>query len=85
MELKLFLEKYKNLGYSQKRIKEILLDVFKKNSFEVESDQIEIKNTEIKVKISGAARTQFILIKTKIEKDLQEKLKAEGLFVSKIF
>ncbi len=84
MELKLLLEKYKNLGYSQKRIKEIIFDIFSSNSFVINSDQIEVKNNEVKIKISGTARTQFILYKTKIEKELQEKLKEEGLVVTKI-
>lgn len=85
MELKFLLEKYKSLGYSQKRIQEIVLEVFKQNSFVIESEKVEVKNSEIKINISGPARAQFILYKTKIEEELQNKLKKEGLVVTKIF
>jgi len=85
MEIRFLLEKYKNLGFSSKRIKEITLKVCEQFSLKLNSDDIEIKQTEVKIKISGTRRTHFVLVKGKLEKTLQEELQKEGLLVSKIF
>jgi hypothetical protein len=85
MELRLLLEKYKNLGFSQKRIKEITLLVCSNFSLKINSDDIDVKQTEIKINISGTKRMHFVLIKQKLEKQLQEELQKEGLLVTKIF
>lgn len=85
MEIKLLLEKYKNLGFSQKRIKEITLEVFKQFNLNLESSDVEIKNNEVKILISGTRRTHFVLIKRKIEEKIKEDLKKEGFFISKIY
>lgn len=85
MELKLLLERYKNFGFSQKRIKEIVLSVSEQCSFKISSEDIEIKQTEVKINVSGTKRTHFILIKQKFEDLLQKELKKEGLVVTKVF
>lgn len=85
MEIKLLLEKYKNLGFSQKKIKERALLVFKNFSLTLTDEEIQIKDTEIKIKVSGVKRAHFVLYKQKIENSLQEELKKEGLIVTKIF
>lgn len=85
MELHLLLEKYKNLGFSQKRVKEITHEVCEKFSLNFESEDIEVKETEIKIKVSGTRRAHFALIKNKLEKSLQEEFKKEGFLVTKIF
>ena len=85
MEIRLLLEKYKNLGYSQKKIKEITLEVCEKFSLKLNSEDVEIKKTEIRICISGTKRTHFVLIKQKLEESLQEEFKKEGLLVTKIF
>jgi hypothetical protein len=85
MEIKLLLERYKNIGFSERRIKEITFAVFEQNSFKLESQDVEIKQTEIKIKVSGTKKTHFVLLKQKIEKELQEALKKEGLLVTKLF
>ncbi len=85
MEIKLLLEKYKNIGFPQKKIKEITLLVCKNFLLPLGDDDIQIKDTQIKILISGAKRTQFILYKQKIEQALQEEFKKEGLIITKIF
>ncbi len=85
MEIRLLLERYKNLGFSQKKIKEITLLVFKNFSLTLTDEELQIKDTEIRIKVSGAKRTHFVLYKQKIEESLQEELKKEGLLVTKIF
>ncbi len=85
MEIRLLLEKYKNLGFSEKKIKEITLRVCEEFSLVIESDNIVIKQTEIKIQVSGAPRAHFVLIKRKFEERLQEELKKEGLKITKIY
>jgi hypothetical protein len=85
MEIRFLLEKYKNLGFSEKRIKELTLVVCEQYSLKLTSDDIDIKQSEIKIKVSGAPRAHFALIKNKIEQSLQEVLKKEGLLVTKIY
>lgn len=85
MELKFLLEKYKNLGFSQKRIKEIFMQTSKTFLLQLEDGDVEVKDGEIKIKISGSKRTHFFLIKEKLQKELQEQLQREGLKVTKIF
>lgn len=85
MEIKLLLEKYKNIGFSEKRIKDITFLMFEKFSLPLGQEDVEIKQTEIKIKISGTKRMHFVLIKQKLEKELQEELKKQGLLVTKIF
>lgn len=85
MEIRLLLEKYKKIGFSQKRIREITQDIFKEFSLIVTSDEVIVNQTELKINISGTKRTHFVLIKAKIEKRLQEELVKEGLLVTKIY
>jgi hypothetical protein len=85
MEIRLLLEKYKNLGFSQKRIKEITLSSCEKFSLKLGGDDVEIKQTEIKINISGTRRAHFVLVKQKLEQHLQEEFKKEGLLVTKIY
>ncbi len=85
MEIKFLLEKYKNLGFSQKRIKEITFEVFKQFSFSLNPGDIQIKDNEIKVMFSGTKRTHFVLIKKNLEEKIKEDLKKEGFSVFKIY
>lgn len=85
MEIRLLLEKYKNLGFSEKRIKEITLLVCNQYSLKLTSDDVVIKQSEIHIKVSGSPRAHFILIKKKLEQNLQEMFKQEGLLVTKIY
>lgn len=84
MEIKLLLEKYKKIGFPEKKIKEITFAVCEKFSLILEQEDVEIKQTEIKIKISGTKRMHFVLIKQKLEKELQEEFKKEGLLVTRI-
>lgn len=85
MQINLLLEKYKKLGFSQKRIKEIINVVFNSNNLKVEFSDIEVKDSEVKLLISGTKRTHFILMKKKIEEQIQKELEKEGIKISKIY
>lgn len=84
MEIRLLLEKYKNLGFSQKRIKEITLSVCEEFKLTLDSKDVDVKDLEVKINISGARRTHFVLIKNKLESKLQEELQKEGFVIFKI-
>ncbi len=85
MEIKLLLEKYKNIGFSERKIKDITFTICNKNLIKIEEKDIQVNQTEIKINISGTKKTHFTLLKTKIEKELQEEFKKEGLLVTKVF
>lgn len=85
MELKFLLEKYKKLGFSQKRIKELCIEISRGQGLFLMDDNVEVKDGEIKMKISGSKRTHFFLIQEKLKKQLQETFEKEGLKVTKIF
>ena len=86
MHIGLLLQKYAGLGYESKRIKEIILETFAGSfSMPLEPKDVEIKNGDVKINISGVRRTHFVLMRSQIEKALQENLSKEGFSISKIF
>lgn len=85
MEIRLLLEKYKNLGFSQNKIREITQDVFKKNNIFIETGDMDVKDFEIRLKISGVKKTEFILKKTKIQEELLLEFKNGGYSIKEIF
>ncbi len=85
MEIRFLLEKYKNLGFSEKRIKELTLEICEQYKLILTSDDVSIKQTEVKINVSGSARAHFVLVKKLLEQSLQEALAKEGLKVSKIY
>ncbi len=85
MEIKLLLEKYKKIGFSQKRIKEIFITVSKKFILELKEEDVEVKDSQIKLNISGTKRTHFVLVREKMFKELEQELSKEGLKITKIF
>lgn len=85
MEISFLLQKYAKLGNSLKRTKEIVLQTLQDDfSIHIQPSDIEIKDTEVKIKMSGVKRTHFTLLKSKIEENIQSKLKAEKILISKI-
>lgn len=86
MEIGFLLKKYARLGYSLKRTKEIILQVLKDDfSISIDPKDVEVKDNEVKLKISGVRRTELVLLRNKIEELIQAKLKEEDIIVSKIF
>lgn len=86
MEIGFLLQKYAKLGYSVKRTKEIVLQTMQDDfSIQLDSKDIEVKDGEVKIKMSGVKRTHFTLLRSKIEEAIQTKFKSEGIIVSKIF
>jgi hypothetical protein len=53
--------------------------------FGLESKDVEIKDNEVKIRVSGVRKFEFTLKRETIEKTLQENLSKEGFSVSKIF
>lgn len=85
MEIRLLLEKYKNLGYSQNKIREITQDILKKNNIFIETGDMVVKDFEIRLNISGVKKTEFILQKSKIQEELLLEFKKEGFSIKEIF
>jgi len=86
MEIGFLLKKYARLGYSLKRTKEIILQVLKDDFLiSIDPKDVEVKDNQVKLKISGVRRTEFVLLRSKIEESIQIKLKEEDIVVSKIF
>lgn len=84
MEIKLLLEKYKNFGYSQKRIQEITSEIFSQFSIILEPQDIEIKEYEIRIKVSGVRKVEYVLLKSKIQEVLLLEFKKEGFNIKEI-
>jgi hypothetical protein len=86
MQIGLLLQKYAKLGFGQKRIKEIVLATLSETfSIEIDPKDVEVKDTEVKIKVSGVRKAHMMLLRETIEKTLQENLSREGFSVSKIF
>jgi uncharacterized ubiquitin-like protein YukD len=74
-KIELFLEKYKNFGQSEKKLKEKIIKTIK-DFFDInlETRQIEIKNGKIFIKISGVEKAEIFLNKNKLEKILEKEI-----------
>lgn len=84
MEIRLLLEKYKNFGFSQKRIKEITCEVCARFSIFIKDEDIIIKEPEIRIQVSGARKVEYILLKTKIQEVLLLEFEKEGIKIKGI-
>ena len=86
MQIGLLLQKYAKLGFASKRIREIVMETMNDTfAFGLESKDVEIKDGEVKIKVSGVRKFEFTLKREIIEKTLQDNLSKEGFSVSKIF
>ena len=81
MELiSLYFAKYQNLGIESKTTKKILIDILKNVcKVEVDSKQIKIDKNDIKIDVTGAAKSQILINKVKINKEFLQKLEDFGL------
>lgn len=85
MELKFLLEKYKKIGSSEKKIKEIIQKIFLNYNIGISLNEIQIRNFDVYIKISGVKKNEYILLKNKILFDIQKNLTEEGLIVKNIY
>ncbi len=86
MQIGLLLQKYAQLGFGQKRIKEIVLSTLVDSfSIEIDPKDVEVKDTQVKIKVSGVRKAHMALMRETIEKTLQENLSKEGFSVTNIF
>ena len=86
MEIGLLLKKYAGLGFASKRIKEIVLSTLNDSfSMGLSPADVELKDGEVRIRISGTRRTHFALLRQDIEKALRENLSKEGFSIHKIF
>ena len=81
MELiSLYFSKYQNLGLESRTTKKILMDVLKEISkVEIDSKQIKIEKNDIKISVTGAAKSQILINKVKINKEFLRRLEDGGL------
>ena len=85
MELRFLLEKYKKIGSSEKRIKEIVQKIFLEYKIELLPQEILIRDQGVFIKISGSKKIEYTLLKHKIIYDIQKNLTEEGLIVKDIY
>ena len=81
MELiSLYFSKYQNLGLESKKTKEILINILKEIAkVEVEAKQIKIEKNEIKISVTGGAKSQILIYQTKINKEFLKQIEEKGL------
>jgi hypothetical protein len=81
MELiSLYFAKYQNLGIESKTTKKILMDILKNVcKVEIDSKQIKIDKNNIKIDVTGAAKSQILINKLKINNEFLKKLEDFGL------
>lgn len=81
MELiSLYFAKYQNLGIESRTTKKILIDVLKDISkVDIDLKQISIEKNDIKIKITGPAKSQILINKIKINKEFIKRLENSGL------
>jgi c-di-GMP-related signal transduction protein len=78
--ISLYFGKYQNLGLESRTTKKILMDVLKEISkVEIDSKQIKIEKNDIKISVTGAAKSQILINKVKINKEFLKRLEEGGL------
>lgn len=72
-QISVYLSKFKNLGLEENLIKNQVLEVFNnKFSFDLKREQVEYKNGNLKINISGPQKTEIVLKKEEIVKVLNK-------------
>jgi hypothetical protein len=81
MELiSLYFSKYQNLGIESRTTKNILIDILKDVcKIEIDLKQIKIEKNDIKISVTGSAKSQILINKIKINKEFQKRLENLGL------
>lgn len=81
MELiSLYFAKYQNLGIESKTTKKVLIEVLKDvTKVEIDSKQIQIEKNDIKINVTGSAKSQILINKIKINKEFLKRLENAGL------
>jgi hypothetical protein len=73
--ISLYLEKFKNLGQSERQLKEILILAIKNaTGTDIEAKSIIIKNGEAIIKVSPSIKNTIFIKKEKILKAVSEKI-----------
>lgn len=80
MELiSVYFKKYQNIGLETKMVKRTIAEVLKEIcKVEIESRQIQIGADNIKILVTGPAKSQILINKTKIQKAFIEKIEGLG-------
>lgn len=78
--ISIYFTKYQNLGVESQTTKKILIQVLKNIAkVEIDTKQIKIEKNNIKINITGPAKSQILINKTKINSDFLKKLQELGL------
>jgi hypothetical protein len=84
-QISLYLSKYKHLGLEEKLVKEKVLEVLNNEfNFEVESNQISFRNSNLRINITGPQKTEIVLNKEKITEALNKELEKVNSKVNKL-
>lgn len=81
MELiSLYFARYQNIGIESRTTKKILMEVLKEiGKVEIDSKQIKIEKNDIKIAVTGAAKSQILINKVKINNEFLKRLENGGL------
>lgn len=84
MEIRLLLEKYKNLGFAQNKIKEITIRVCNQFALHIEPVDVDVKEFEVFIRVSGVRKVEYVLLKSKIQEVLLLEFEKEGFKIKEI-
>lgn len=74
-QIALFLEKYKRFGFKNQIVKETLIEIIKqKFGVKIDRGDIDVKEGNVIIKVTGALKSEIFLNKYSIHKELNELL-----------
>ena len=74
-QISIFLDKYKKFGFKNQIIKEVLIEIIKKRfNTELERGDIDVKNGEVRINVSGPIKSEIFIYKDSIKEDLNRLL-----------
>lgn len=78
-QISLYLEKYKRFGFKTQIVKETLIAIIKKKfGVELTKDDIDVKNGEVRINISGPLKSEIFINKDSIKEELNNSLEANN-------
>ncbi|PIQ35619.1 MAG: hypothetical protein COV32_03005 [Candidatus Yonathbacteria bacterium CG10_big_fil_rev_8_21_14_0_10_43_136] len=72
LQLKQLLDRFKNLSNNEKTKKQIIINILNKNKLPIKIEQISISKNTIFIKTQPIIKTEIVLRKEKILKEIKE-------------
>jgi hypothetical protein len=78
-QITLYLEKFKRFGFKNQILKEVVMSVVKDElGLILERGDIDLKDGVVRIKVSGAAKSELFIKKELIQKKVLEQIKDQG-------